>query len=304
MSIKGDSSKTTGQESKTESGLVAVAVPEYNVDFLCSFITNYSGEPQNLSAFLTNCKNALGLATQAQKDALLKYIISRLQGRAQIACSNRLFDTFDELKDFLITNFGERKHYNHLLIELQSCKQSSTETVAQFSLRVESCLTALQSEIQNSDSYKKDISGRIAMTEDLALHTFVLGLHPNIGSQVRSRGLKTLNQATNAAISEERIQNFLKSQQTNRPTYRPVQNQSFRSLQNPTRGHNQGQPIPVRNQRNETQAIVCRYCKNIGHDISQCIKRKINNARRAQVNQVAIDLPPSPMSNVGNDDLN
>lgn len=62
------------------------------------------------------------------------------------------------------------------------------ESVSQFSLRLENCLTDMQTEIYNSESTKKDLSGRIAMTEDLSLHTFTFGLQTNISNMVRSIG--------------------------------------------------------------------------------------------------------------------
>lgn len=50
---------------------------------------------------------------------------------------------------------------------------------------MESCLTALKSEIYNSEALKIDLSGRITMTEDLALHIFFLGLHHRLGNMMR-----------------------------------------------------------------------------------------------------------------------
>lgn len=186
-----------------------LVIEEFSISVLCKFINPYKGDRETLTAFLTNCQNALDLASASQKTLLFKYIIARLEGKAQIACSNKIFENFESLKIFLKQNFGERKHYNHLLIDLQSCKQTSNETVAQYALRIETCLTDLQSEIHNSDSYKKDLPGRIAMTEDLALHTFSLGLHPRIGNMVRCRNPKNLNSAINIALEEEKIQNLV-----------------------------------------------------------------------------------------------
>lgn len=132
---------------------------QFPIQVLCNFISEYKGEKETLPGFLTNCKNALDLASLSQKDLLFKFILSKLGGKAQIACSNKIFTTFDDLKDFLKQNFGERKHYNHLLVDLQAYKQQTSETVAQFALRVETCLTSLQSEIHNSDSLTKELAG-------------------------------------------------------------------------------------------------------------------------------------------------
>lgn len=255
---------------------------QFPISVLCDFIGHYKGERETLTAFLTNCQNALDLASPSQKILLNKYILARLQGKAQVACSNKVFEDFNELKCFLKQNFGERKHYNHLLIDLQSCKQQSNETVSQFSLRIESCLTDLQSEIHNSDTLKRDLSGRIAMTEDLALHTFCLGLHPQISNNVRCRSPKNLNDAINIALEEEKIQNLLhKTSKSNNFSKKcrvcgklgHTEHECYSKKQN-TNSHR------VFHEAKPQNSIFCRYCKKNGHDISECRRRKYNNERR------------------------
>lgn len=267
----------------------------FPIQVLCNFIQPYKGERETLPAFLTNCSNALTLATENQKTLLLKYILSRLEGKAQIACSNKVFDTFDALKNFLQQNFGERKHYNHLLIDLQSCKQLPNETVAQYALRMESCLTALQSEIHNSETLKKDLPGRIAMTEDLALHTFCLGLHPRLSNMVRCRSVKTLNSAINVALEEEKIQNLLYKNVTKIKSCK-ICGRSGHSetecIHRQKRGNSVSpsftEPKPSTsgyNTQSQSQSQEsCRYCKKPGHHISQCRKRKFNNEKYKHFN--------------------
>lgn len=276
----------------------------FPIKVLCDFIKTYKGERDTLTAFLTNCQNALDLASKSQKDLLLKFIISKLEGKAQIACANRLYDSFDELKEFLKQNFGERKHYNHLLLDLQSCRQQTGETVAQFALKIEGCVAALLSEIHASDSFKKDLSGRVAMTEDLALHTFVIGLHPQLGTVVRSREVKTLNTAINIAMSEEKINNFLLKPEPkqSRPSCKRCGKPGHSENECFSRSNNRAlvpyQPRTAQDRPQQTgQPVVCRYCKNVGHDISQCIKRRVNNSRRG-VHYTAPQVESPPQSPV------
>ncbi|XP_073963357.1 uncharacterized protein [Choristoneura fumiferana] len=277
-----------GSEDQAKS----VSTEQTPIQVLCSFVNVYKGDRETLPAFLTNCQNALDLASENQKVVLLKFIISKLEGKAQIACSNKIFEKFEDLKSFLKQNFGETKHYNHLLLDLQACKQQVNETVAQYALRVETCLTQLQSEIHNSDSYKKEIPGRIAMTEDLALYTFSLGLKPNISNMVRCKSPKNLNSAINIAIEEEKIQNlsfrsgkhvkFCKICRREGHLEANCYNGQRSSLQVPSyqRQTNDAANSP-RSLIPKSSPITCRYCKNIGHDISQCRKRQFNNTRFA-----------------------
>lgn len=294
-------------DSKKSCASAEISLSEqFPISVLCNFISPYKGDRETLTAFLTNCQNALDLASLSQKTLLTKYILSRLEGKAQIACSNKIFEDFSQIKSFLKQNFGERKHYNHLLLDLQSCKQQTNETIAQFALRVEGCLTDLQSEIYNSESLKKDLSGRIAMTEDLALFSFSLGLHPRLSNNVRCRSPKSLNDAVNIALEEEKIQNLLFKTVT-KPKCRICgkighpESECFSNQKRavPSRVFSQYKPSTSYNNNPGSQAF-CRYCKNKGHDITECRKLKYNNANKnsnnytqsANTHHVTYEPPP------------
>ena len=107
------------------------------------------------------------------------------------------------------TQFSERKHYTHLLTDLQESKQSSSENVGQFALRMETYLSQLFTEISLSNYKAKEIPGSTAAMEDFKLHHFLMGLNTRVSNIVRCRAPKTFNEAVNLAISEERIQETL-----------------------------------------------------------------------------------------------
>lgn len=287
-------STDASKDTKPESSPTPTPTPSpFPTQVLCSFINSYNGERDTLVAFLTNCENAINLANAAQKELLFKFIFAKLEGKAQIACSNRVFEKFEDLREFLKQNFGERKHYNHLLLDLQSCKQQQGESVTQFALRVESCLTDLQSEVHNSTTLKKDISGRIAMTEDLALHTFILGLHPKISNIVRCRTPKNLNAAVNAAIEEEKIQNFFTKSFTSRMSSHCEADKRGRSYvknSTPSSSPPYSASMPPRSYGSQKPAMVCAYCKKPGHHISQCRRRAYNNNKFDNTQQNHVEI--------------
>lgn len=272
---------------------------------LTKFIKPYSGDRESLPAFLTNCDNAICLCTLDQQTVLFKFIISQLEGKAQIAASTKSFENFVELKKFLKATFGEKKHATHLLVELQNCRQSSSESVMQYSLRLESCLTRIQSDIQYSCEDPKELPGRIAAMEDLALNTFILGLNSSFNFIVRCRNPKTLNEAVNHAIEEEKLYNLNKlsksvkqctfcnksghsaSECYARKNYRP----SHKTYHVPNPNSNSTYPNPSTshynnfNSNSERNIIKsCAYCKNQGHSINECRKRQYNNERRSYQN--------------------
>lgn len=280
----------------TRQTTAALAMAELDINILFKFIKSYNGDRETLNSFIVNCNNAYEYASENQKPILFKYILSQLSGKAEVACSIKEFGSWEQLKEFLKTQFSQRKHYSHLLTELQESRQGAQETVSQYALRVETNLSQLLTEISLSTTKAKELPGRTAAMEDLALHHFLMGLYPRISNIVRCKSPKNLNEAMNLAISEERIQQTLykRPQNDQRPNnsgsndnsarFRP--SKSFNNLaSNLSRGHK----TPWQPQASQNQ--FCRYCKIPGHDISQCKKREYNN------NRFKIQQHPSPRVN-------
>ncbi|KAL0869898.1 hypothetical protein ABMA27_006098 [Loxostege sticticalis] len=281
---------------------------------LTKFIKTYNGDRESLPAFLTNCDNAMSLATPDQQNVLCKFIISQLEGKAQVVCSLKTFSTWDEIKKFLKSTFGEKKHSTHLLVDLQNCKQSINEDVTNYSLRIEQILTRIQSDIHNSCKDSKELLGRIAAMEDLALNTFLLGLNSNISTIVRCRNPSTLNEAVQHALQEEKLFNLTKSSTPKSPKQCSVCNKFGHISSNcyfnkkPNRSNSQthnsfhlnSNSKPNPNNHNNFNRISCNYCKNLGHTIDQCRKRQYNMARRENNNSAQRDqqIPRPSTSNV------
>ncbi|CAH2090022.1 unnamed protein product [Euphydryas editha] len=264
-------------DSRKELRETSVEEKEISLNTILKFIKPFTGDRDKLTAFLRNCDSAISLASSRQEDLILKYILSQLEGKAETACSIKEFDSWASLKEFLKTQFGERKHYAHLLTELQDCKQGNLEPVSQFSLRVETCLQKLLTEVTVSNSKKMELAGRLAAMEDLALHTFTLGLHPRISNLVRCRDPKNLNDAINCAISEEKIQQF-----SFRNNFKQKSNETI-----PKRNDFNNKPQSKYNYNNDNQyapssskeAPFCRYCKKTGHTLENCRLRDYNNKK-------------------------
>lgn len=279
---------------------------DLDLNLLFKFIKPYDGNRTTLNSFLINCQNAYDLASEGQKSILFKYIISQLQGKAEIACSIKEFNNWEQLKDFLKSQFCEQKHYTYLLTDLQESKQNTNETVNQYALRVESCLSQLLTEISLTTTKAKELPGRIATIEDLALHHFLMGLNPRISTIVRCKSPKSLNDAINFANAEEKLlqvtskrsassfnqNNPIRATQPQRqfqPVNKAYNNQrgtftpphpNYQNFSPPTRPDYHRFPPPTNN------PDVCRYCKLPGHTIDVCRTRENNNNRRFGTQQM------------------
>lgn len=266
--------------------------PTVEISVLTKFINKFDGTRDQLNAFLNNCRNAIGLATAAQQPILLKYILSRFQGRAATICSIKEFETWAQLEEFLRSQFGERKHYATLLSDLQSCQQERNESVNQFALRVENCLAKLLAEINVSipTTKKAELTGRIEAMQDLALHTFIAGLNSRLSMIVRCRNPESLNDAISFAVSEEKIIQAQNKRYQTSTFNKNTSNTSGRRYNQEVQ-HKDDQFKPsIHNMTTEPKTssgpkfypLICRYCKNAGHALENCRKLAYNNRRRSE----------------------
>lgn len=265
---------------------------EISLSVLTKFIKPYNGDKESLPAFLTNCDNAISLANADQINVLCKYVISQLEGKAQVACSLKNFDSWDGIKNFLRATFGEKKHATHLLVDLQNCKQLPSEDVTQYSIRLESILTRMQSDIYYNCKQPNELVGRIAAMEDLALNTFLLGLNSSISNIVRCRNPPKLNDAIQCAVEEEKLYNLTKSSSSS--FYRAKQcslchkkgHTSSECFRNKPQNQTQTQRSYAVNSRPAFDSLQgpkqCRYCKKQGHTIDECYKLKYKNSQTSQ----------------------
>lgn len=269
--------------SVKESKIKSEKVEQLTIATLFKFIKSFDGTREKLNSFLTNCDNAISLASEGQKTVLFKYILSQLEGKAEVACSIKVFEDWEQLSSFLKTQFGERKHYAHLLTDLQECRQLSNEPVNQFALRIETCLSKLLTEVTLSNKNDVELIGRTAAMEDLALNSFLLGLKPEISNLVRSKNPNNLNEAINFATSEEKILAFFNKRNPHN------NNIAFQRSSSKSQHHTHSRssapitsPRPHINQHQvsqNNQSLFCRYCKISGHVLENCRKREYNNSR-------------------------
>lgn len=157
-----------------------------DINTLLKFIKPYDGNRDDLSSWIANCDRAFSLANKDQIHVLFSFVQNQLSDRAQSTCSNTIFTSWNDLKEFLKSRFGNKKHQTHLLIDLQNCKQMYNESVTQYIHRIETCLKRLLSSIKHSCTDTKLLPGQIESTNQLALQSFLLGVNPQISHAKKS----------------------------------------------------------------------------------------------------------------------
>lgn len=113
------------QSESRRAQLKSESEDKMDLNTLFKFIKPFDGSRDKLVPFINNCQNAHSLASKQRQPILLKYILSQLESTAESACAIKEFETWEQLSEFLSTQFGERKHYSALLSDLQNCYQGS-----------------------------------------------------------------------------------------------------------------------------------------------------------------------------------
>ena len=100
---------------------------EISLDFLCSLVPNFfSGERNQLNAFISDCDNAIKLSSEENKYPLFRFIYSRITGKARDRISLYYFDNWDDVKTKLIELYQDKKPHSQLIKELTNRRQKST----------------------------------------------------------------------------------------------------------------------------------------------------------------------------------
>lgn len=258
------------EEFEVDGNNLAITVP---LQTLFKFIKPFDGDRQKLIPYLNAVDAAFRIASPDQIDILLAYTKTQLNGKAEAAASNHDFNTWVELKNFLKSIYADSKHHGHLLIELLSCKQLPTEQISQYICRVETALKRLLTSTQQNTTIPAELPGRLAAMNDLALHTFILNIKPDISSMLRARNIENLNEAFNLAIEEEKVQLLIKLKQSN---FKSTECSICHKL-----GHTANQCFkkpsttkPILYTTSNDVNNSCKYCKKVGHNIQECRKLK------------------------------
>lgn len=274
-------------------------IPEFN--------TNQSNQ---IYRFVRSCDSAFKLASISQESILLIYALNKISGPGSSDVHCKTYDTWTELKEFLIKKFSQTKTIGHLSLELQNMFQKHNETVTDYYLRVDLCRNKMIEKL-NAEINDNSLQGRIEMTEETSLSVFINGLNSDIGSMLRTKNFENLSDAGNFAIQEDKIRNMNKARQSlNRSGFNP----STRPIQNlPHRIPNFRPPPPRHIQQNQINKTfnpmkTCNYCKKTGHYIADCRKLAYNNSKTSlpstSTNYKVNHLNDDATSEMGNSQVN
>lgn len=271
-------------------------------------LIKFDGDKGKLREFIDNCEIALSIVSDADKIVLFQLILTKLTGRAKLLSQNREFLNWQALKAHLENTYSEKRSQAQWELELHSCRQGRTETVSSYANRVEKCMVKLISSL-DSDLTRAEVQACEKLLRKQAMNVFISGLNDPLITLVKSQKSKTLEEAFDLAIAEER--DHISRQETNKFYNANNKNNSklcftcnkhghlskdcrnkntFNFSTNPNRNLNikTERLNPVQASRSDNQNsycnVQCRYCKKFGHTIENCRKRMYNNSRSSNSN--------------------
>lgn len=183
------------------------------IQLIYPFDTN---NPQNIYRFVRSCNSAFQLATTEQTQSLLVYALNNITGIGAADIQSRQYDSWDDLRTFLIKTFSNVKTITDLNLELQSMFQISGESLVDYYHRVDLCRSKIieQININCSEISDETLTDPIAKTEETALSVFVNGLNTDIGAMLRTKKFTNLSEAGNFARQEDEIRAINRARQS------------------------------------------------------------------------------------------
>lgn len=228
-----------------------------------SVIPTFDGNPNKLHRFISVADSILNHyfdaanAANFQNILLLNGIINKIEGRAEEVIAIHGAKSWNEIKQVLISNFGDQRDENCLNQDLVNLKQRSNESPYQFHEKVIHLLNTICNYIDLNCEVNEQASKRTFFTNQ-ALRTFLAGLKEPLGPIIRAMRPKNLTEALQFIQDEDNIKylqkptpNFTQSNfvanKFNTNSHKPVRQFSNQFSSQTYRNPNQQfstQPIP------------------------------------------------------------
>jgi hypothetical protein len=190
----------------------------FNLKDLRDMIPEYDGDQSTLFDFIEAVNFAIENVPENQQNAIIFIIKSKLVGKARKFISSRQLQEWNDIKDLLISHYGDCRDTEGLLYDLTSTFQKSNETPRAFAQRIENLLTKIRSSVALNNELNQAARNALNSShEKIALKAFLAGLSDPLGSIIRCQKPNTLEQAEQFLIEEENI-TYLKNFKSSKPS--------------------------------------------------------------------------------------
>ena len=236
---------------------------------IANFIPDFDGSQTTLHDFVSACDHAIKYI-DPENEAHIPFLIkSKLIGEAKQFISSRALTNWSDIRNLLLSHFGDTRDAESLLRELTTSFQKQSENPRSYVQRVQLLLTKLRNCTALDDTLDKNT--KMAMNdkhERIGLKTILSGLNDPIGQILRSQRPQTIEDATSILAEEENLQ-FLKS---------------FRNMNVRNNFQTPSQIIPKNFKDNKIITKHCSFCNKPGHTTNECYRKNNGNIQTPNAN--------------------
>lgn len=277
---------------------------DFSLKEAVSSLPTYDGENMSVYQFIRAVKRARALVPGHAEAQFVPHAVNKLRGLARDTIDDDFFYSIDEFCDTLKVSFGSKRNYYEYLGELTAIFRQKDEHITKYIIRVKDLRTA----VLNS---KRIEHGEVSPSETaeidrLTSKSFIDGLPYMLRKEMgeyRNLSLPELfaksrriyadfeeecrkhgNQTT-ASVSRNTISRDKNTSSDNRPRDKcnncgRTGHTANKCWLNKTAPRNQNGSSSQNNYAPPKNSKTCAYCKNLGHDISECRKKRHNEQIR------------------------
>lgn len=286
--------KTLEKPNNSELSVDPIKMSSLDVSTALKIIPEFDGSPSNLHRFIACCEIIYSTLNATDYQNFLNLLKSKLIDSAYEVVKYDTFLSWETLKQELKSRFAIQRSVETIQLELITSKQTKEQDIRSFGKHIENLLNELNeacSQIPGT-SLSKDVR---LLNGRTALKAFQQGLRDPIRIFVKARGYENLKSAIEGACEEELLtdkstfpkfdtnstdsKQKIKCQLCNKLGHKAnscfslQQNSSFN---NRPGSYNKFSPSSASSFNNTKyrSVMMCKYCHNYGHEISNCRKRQ------------------------------
>lgn len=277
----------------------SATMSNFDMNQAIKMIPEFDGNSMELHRFLQIANIHYKRVKEETLPDFLDVITSKLRGRAyNIISRYNSYDTWEELTAALEMHFSKLRSLQLVQTDIFPLSQGYKEPICNYAERAEKLLDELN--IVSTAKIASNVSDEIRkLNEATVLNSFTNGLKDPLRPIIRTARTDSLRKAVEMALEEDKlirihseptISKYCKHCRTSTHNTRDcrVRNQSSSSF--PRQNNQQHQNLsnyhprysqPPNSPYNVVRTIdkSCNYCKNSGHLISECRKKKYNDER-------------------------
>jgi len=194
--------------SSSSRSAVISETSRMNGDFISvgealKFVSPFSGNKQELLAFIGNVDTAFTVINPSQEAILYKFVLMRISGEPRTAISHRNLENLADLKEFLQKAYIEKRTLDFHASQLFKARQGKDEKVADWIHKIQTLGSQFR-EVALLNCSEGAREGILDLSDRLSNICFIQGLASDrIQTIVRSRNYQNFYEIAETALVEE-----------------------------------------------------------------------------------------------------